>query len=79
MPSICLAQELKNSAEDAKSKTPRPLAGLLGSKRKPETEARSAHLCPAQAALSRLLRIRNARFAAAAHIWANKRSMSTAG
>ena len=38
MTSICSAQELRKSAEDAKSETPRPLAALLGSKRKPETE-----------------------------------------
>ena len=31
-------QELKNAAEDAKSKAPSPLASLLGSKRRPEAE-----------------------------------------
>ena len=37
MLSTCCAQELKNSAEGAKSKAPRPLAALLGSKRAPDT------------------------------------------
>ncbi len=49
MPFICSGQELKNSAEDAKSKAPRPLAGLLGSKRRPETEkARPIAICALQ-------------------------------